>query len=186
MLKCVKFVICSIPTKIIGIKNLVALFFVLYYYRLMKVTIVCVGKIKEKYFLDAVDEYKKRLSRFCKFSIIEVDEESIEKSTQKKIEIESKSLLSKCFKNLIVLDRKGEECSSEDLAKIIENLANNGVSELSFVIGGSNGVSDEIKKNATKLISFGKPTYPHQLFRVILSEQIYRAFTIINGLPYHK
>lgn len=152
----------------------------------MKINIVCVGKIKEKYFLDAIDEYKKRLSRFVSFNIIEVDEASKEENLDTKNEIEGKKLLEKCSGINICLDRQGKELESTQLAKFIENKQVSGVSEISFVIGGSNGLSKEILEKATLILSFGKITFPHQLFRVVLTEQIYRAITIINGLPYHK
>ena len=152
----------------------------------MKINIVCVGKIKEKYFLDAIDEYKKRLSRFVTFSIIEVDEASKEENLEKKNEIEGKKLLEKCSSVIVCLDRQGKELESTELAKFIENKQVSGTSEISFVIGGSNGLSREILQKASLVLSFGKITFPHQLFRVVLTEQIYRAITIINGLPYHK
>lgn len=152
----------------------------------MKINIVCVGKIKEKYFLDAIDEYKKRLSRFVTFNIIEVDEASKEENLDKKNEIEGKKLLEKCSGAIVCLDRQGKELESTQIAKFIENKQISGVSEISFVIGGSNGLSSEILSKACLVLSFGKITFPHQLFRVVLTEQIYRAITIINGLPYHK
>ena len=152
----------------------------------MKVNIICVGKIKESFFNDAIAEYKKRLSRFCNFSIIEVDEDSKQTNISIKSEKESKMLLEKCKGAIVALDGKGKMLSSEDLAEYIEKKEISGISEISFVIGGSNGLSKTILDSADIVVSFGKITYPHQLFRVVLSEQIYRAFTIIKGLPYHK
>ena len=152
----------------------------------MKVNIVCVGKIKEKFFTDAIEEYKKRLSRFCDFKIIEVDEASNEKNLEKKSQIEGKLLLSKCKGVIFSLDGNGKLISSEGLADLVKQEADFSVSEISFVIGGSNGLSKEVLDASKMVISFGKITFPHQLFRVVLAEQIYRAFTILSGLPYHK
>lgn len=151
----------------------------------MKINIVAVGKIKEKFFTDAINEYKKRLGKFCDFNVIEVPEKSMETNIEKKITEESELLLSACKGTIILLDRQGKEISSPELANIIDKTSFTS-STISFVIGGSNGVSQALKKAATYSISFGKVTYPHQLFRVVLTEQIYRAFTITAGLPYHK
>lgn len=152
----------------------------------MKVNIICVGKIKEKFFTDAIAEYAKRLSRFCTFNIIEVDEASKIENLEKKSEAEGKWLLEKCSGVIVALDGRGKQLSSPELAEFIRNTQVSGNSEISFVIGGSNGLSDALI-NASKLVlSFGKLTFPHQLFRVVLTEQIYRAFTINAGLPYHK
>lgn len=153
---------------------------------MLKINIICVGKIKEKFFIDAVNEYVKRLSKFCKLQIFEVDEESREQNIEKKIELESEKLEKEAKGFVVLLDRVKKEVSSEELSSMIEKLKNDGVSEISFIIGGSNGVSENFKKNANQCISFGKITFPHQLFRVVLLEQIYRAFTISSGLPYHK
>lgn len=153
---------------------------------MLKVNIVCVGTIKEKFFTDAISEYSKRLSKFCKLQIVEVAEESKEQSSEKKIEIESERLKNACRGFIILLDRCKQEVSSEELSNMLDTLKSAGTSEISFVIGGSNGVSEEFKRQANKCVSFGKITFPHQLFRVVLLEQIYRAFTISAGLPYHK
>lgn len=152
----------------------------------MKVNIVCVGKIKEKFFTDAIAEYKKRLSRFCNFNIIEVDEDSKETNTDRKNEVEGKRILDKCSGVIVALDIHGKMLESQEIAEFIKTKQVSGVSEISFVIGGSNGLSNEVLKRAALSLSFGKITFPHQLFRVVLTEQIYRAFTIISGLPYHK
>ena len=152
---------------------------------MLKVNIVCVGSIKEKFYVDAINEYKKRLSRFCTLTIIEVSELS-EQTINKKIELESQSLLKAVKGTLFVLDRCGKELSSPDLANLLKKTADSGISEVSFVIGGSNGVSEELLSKAKQTISFGKITFPHQLFRVVLLEQIYRAFSILNNSPYHK
>lgn len=153
---------------------------------MIKVNIVCVGSIKEKFYIDAINEYSKRLSKFCKLQIIEVEEESKQQNIEKKIKIESERLAGASKGFTVLLDRVKQEVSSEELAKMIDLSKNVGVSEMTFIIGGSNGVSEEFKKSVNKCISFGKITFPHQLFRVVLLEQIYRAFTINEGLPYHK
>lgn len=152
----------------------------------MKVNIVAVGKIKEKFFTDSIMEYAKRLSKFCDFKIIEVNEATNFKNLTEKSEIEGELLLSKAKGYVVALDGKGKMLSSEQLADEIKNNMVNGNSEISFIIGGSNGLSKKVIDNAKLVVSFGKITFPHQLFRVVLSEQIYRAFTIINGMPYHK
>lgn len=152
----------------------------------MKVNIVAVGKIKEKFFTDAINEYAKRLGKFCEFCIVEVDEASNVTSLDLKKEKEGDLLLNKAKGYIIALDGKGKMLSSEDLAKTLDENMVNGVSEFSFIIGGSNGLSDAVKNKANVVVSFGKITFPHQLFRVVLSEQIYRAFTIINHINYHK
>ncbi len=152
----------------------------------MKVNIVCVGKIKEKFFTEAIAEYKKRLSRFCVFNIIEVDEASKIDNLEKKSEAEGTLLLSKCSGVIVALDGKGKMLSSPEIADFIKKKEVSGCSEMSFVIGGSNGLSQAVLKRADLVLSFGNITFPHQLFRVVLSEQIYRAFTILGGLPYHK
>lgn len=152
----------------------------------MKVNIVAVGKIKEKFFTDAIAEYAKRLSKFCDFNIIEVDESSNITNIELKKEKEGELLLSKTKGYIIALDGGGKLLSSEDLAELLKTNMTNGESEFSFVIGGSNGLSDLVKTKANKIVSFGKITFPHQLFRVVLSEQIYRAFTINNHINYHK
>ena len=152
----------------------------------MKINIVAVGKIKEKFFTDAIAEYQKRLSKFCDLKIIEVQEASNYKNLTEKSELEGQLLLNKSKGYIVALDGKGKLLSSEDLASTINDNMVNGISEISFIIGGSNGLSEEVKNKANLMVSFGKITFPHQLFRVVLSEQIYRAFTIINGMPYHK
>lgn len=152
---------------------------------MINVRIVAIGKIKEKYYIEAIGEYAKRLSKFCKFSVVELPEKSEQQNIEKKIEEETKLLIGACKGTVVLLDRLGKNVSSENLAKIIsdESLKS---SSISFVIGGSNGVGENLKKQANYVISFGAITFPHQLFRVVLCEQIYRAFTINAGLPYHK
>ena len=152
----------------------------------MKVNIVCVGKIKEKFFTDAIGEYEKRLSRFCTLNIIEVPEATKFTNLDQKSEAEGELLLSKAAGVIVALDGSGKMLSSSEIAGYIEDKKVSGHSVISFIIGGSNGLSKAVKNKADLLLSFGKITFPHQLFRVVLAEQIYRAFTIIDGLPYHK
>ena len=158
----------------------------------MNISIICVGKVKEKYFTAAADEYKKRLSRFTKLEIIEVPDEKIpDNASEKEIEnIKNKeglAILSK-LKNsgsVIALCIEGKALTSEQLAEQTERFLMNG-SNLYFIIGGSLGLSDEVKKRADLKLSFGRMTLPHQLMRVVLIEQIYRAFKINHNESYHK
>lgn len=148
------------------------------------VSLSCVGKLKEKYFSDAVAEYVKRLSRFCRFTVDEVADTQGGDGIKKECDA-----LEKTFKTgeyRILTDIGGELVSSEELSKIIDGAFASGKSAVRFIIGGSNGVDERIRKAADRRISFGRVTYPHQLMRVISVEQIYRAFTISEGLPYHK
>ncbi len=158
----------------------------------MKISIICVGKIKEKYFTDAIKEYTKRLSRFAKTEIIEVNDEKIpDNASEREEEIikekEGKLILSKIREAsyIIALCIEGKDLSSEELAKKMESIAMQS-SHIVFVIGGSLGLSDEVKQKAHLHLSFGKKTLPHQLMRVVLTEQIYRAFKINNNESYHK
>lgn len=153
---------------------------------MIKVNIIAVGSIKENFYTEAISEYSKRMSRYAQVNIIEVQEDAQEKSISKKIDKESEKLDKALKGYVILLDRQGELLSSEKLAETLDKCQTDGVSEISFVIGGSNGVSEALKQKSNKVISFGKITFPHQLFRVVLMEQIYRAFTINNNLPYHK
>lgn len=158
----------------------------MYYILSMKINIVCVGKIKEQFFTDAIKEYLKRISRFAELKIIEVDEESKVSSLEQKSRLEGEKLLARCSGVLIALDGGGKQLSSTELADFLKLKQVQGKSTISFVIGGSNGLSKEVLAKADLVLSFGKITFPHQLFRVVLTEQIYRALTIIEGLPYHK
>ena len=152
----------------------------------MRIHIVAVGKIKEKFIVDGIKEYAKRLSAYASVDEIEVDEDTSVLNPQTKSEREGEKLLAKAKGFLVGLDSKGLMLSSEELSKFVQANMVNGVSEMSFVIGGSNGLSGAVKKKCDMLVSFGKMTFPHQLFRLMLYEQIYRAFTIIKGMPYHK
>ncbi len=152
----------------------------------MKINVIAIGKIKEKYFVDALLEYQKRLSKYADFKIVELSDAPPQKSVEEQKQIESHALLSKAKGYVIAMDLRGKELSSEQLAEHIDKLCVEGVSEISFLIGGSHGHSDALRAKANMLLSFGKATFPHQLFRVMLSEQIYRALTINAGTPYHK
>ena len=157
---------------------------------MVKVKIVAVGKVKEKYFLDGINEYAKRLKRFCQFSIVEVAEENYDKAQGKMLDVIKEKEAERILPNLkgfvFAMAIEGEKFSSENFAKKIKNLTDDGVGEFTFVIGGSYGLSDKVKKRADKLISFSDMTFPHTLFRLILCEQIYRAYTINEGTAYHK
>lgn len=156
----------------------------------MKINIVAVGKIKESYFREAIAEYKKRLSRYADFEIIEIQEFPPKTQSEADINLsvneEAKKILEASKGNITALAIEGELITSPKLAEYIENKTVSGVSEFTFIIGGSNGLSGAVLEKADKKISFGRVTYPHQLMRVMLSEQIYRAISIINKLPYHK
>ena len=159
----------------------------------MKITIVCVGKIKEKFYRDALAEYTKRLSRYCSLSITEVaDEKTKEQASDVECAIikdrEGERILKSIREDgyVIALAIDGKNLDSVELSKKIENLAMTGKSNLYFVIGGSLGLSDEVMKRADYKLSFSRMTFPHQLMRVILLEQIYRSYRIINHEPYHK
>ncbi len=159
----------------------------------MKITIVCVGKIKEKFYRDALAEYTKRLSRYCSLSITEVaDEKTKEQASDVECAIikdrEGERILKSIREDgyVIALAIDGKNLDSVELSKKIENLALTGKSNLYFVIGGSLGLSDEVMKRADYKLSFSRMTFPHQLMRVILLEQIYRSYRIINHEPYHK
>jgi 23S rRNA (pseudouridine1915-N3)-methyltransferase len=152
----------------------------------MKINIVAVGAVKEKYFAQAVGEYVKRISRFADVSVAEVSEANPGKSFEERKNIEGARLLEKCRGFIVALDGGGKQLKSRQLAEFIDNKAISGVSEISFIIGGSNGLSAQALQKADAVFSFGELTFPHQLFRVMLAEQIYRAFTILNNTPYHK
>lgn len=159
----------------------------------MKISVLCVGKIKEAYFVDAIKEFTKRLGRYCKLVINEVADEqtpaNASLATENKIkEKEGERLLKYIDDNayVIALAIEGNMPDSVQLSKIINNLGIQGTSHIQFVIGGSLGLSDIVLKRADYMLSFSKMTFPHQLMRVILLEQIYRSYRIINGEPYHK
>ena len=146
--------------------------------------IICVGKIKESFFKDAIEEYSKRISKYNKVEIIEVLDEPLEKTALKK---EGERILSKIKDNdyVITLEIEGNSLSSLEFARKIDNNFNSN-KNLTFVIGGSYGLSDLVKQRSNYRLSFSKFTFPHQLFRVLLLEQIYRAYKINNNENYHK
>ena len=152
---------------------------------MITINFICVGNLKEKFWRDAQEEYTKRLSAFCKINIIEIQERNNENNVEITLEKEGKDILTKCKGYTILMDRLGKNLSSEEIAKHIENLSLKN-SEISFIIGSSNGVCEDVKKSSNEKISFGKNTFPHNLARVMLLEQIYRAMTIINHRKYHK
>ena len=160
---------------------------------MLKVSVVCVGKLKEKYLKDAAAEYSKRLQAFCKFDIIEVDEEKTSESPNNSqieniLNAEGKRILSKTDKSskVVAMCIEGKQKSSKAFADYFADSAVNGVSSIVFVIGGSWGLSDEVKRRADLKLSMSEMTFPHQLARVMLCEQIYRAFSINSGTKYHK
>lgn len=159
----------------------------------MKIKIIAVGKLKEKYLKQGIAEYEKRLGKYCKFEIIEVpDEKAPENLSELEMiqvkEKEGQKILAKISDNdyVFALAIQGKEITSEGFANQIDQLSTRGTSSFTFVIGGSLGLSDEVMKRSDAQISFGRLTYPHQLMRLILTEQVYRAFRIIKGEPYHK
>jgi 23S rRNA (pseudouridine1915-N3)-methyltransferase len=159
----------------------------------MKITVITVGKLKEKYLKMAVDEYSKRLSRYCKLDIIEVPDEKAPENMSISQEIivkdkEGERILKYIKDNayVVALEINGEDLTSEQLANKINKLGIEGKSHIVFVIGGSIGLSDNVIKRSNYSLSFSKMTFPHQLMRVILLEQVYRSFRINANEPYHK
>ena len=150
----------------------------------MRITVLTVGKIKEKYLRDAIAEYTKRLSRYCKLEIIEVAENAEEMIRQKEAERLLKYIREDAY--LITLEIGGKQLTSEEFSEKIEKLGIQGTSHIIFVIGGSIGIGKAVLEKSDYALSFSKMTFPHQLMRVILSEQIYRSYRIINHEPYHK
>lgn len=150
------------------------------------IKIICLGKIKEQFFKDAEAEYVKRITKYSKIDLIELPDEK-DTNIQQCLKKESENILKhlKEKDNIIILDINGTQKTSEEFSKMInEELTNN--SNITFIIGSSNGLDEKIKKLTNKKISFSKMTFPHQMFRVILLEQIYRGFKIINNESYHK
>ena len=146
-----------------------------------KVTVLCVGKIKEKFISDGIAEYAKRLTRFCEFRVEEISDECGADAVRR----ESDALLKKMNGFCVLTDIGGKELSSPQLASVMDK-AYLTVPEITFIIGGSEGVDDRVREKADLKVSFGKVTYPHMLMRLILTEQIYRAFNILAKTPYHK
>ena len=159
----------------------------------MKITVITVGKIKEKYLKDAIAEYSKRLGKYCKLEIIEVADEKTPDHASETVEdaIRAKEgeRILKYIKEdayIITLEINGKQLVSEEFARKIETLGIQGTSHIIFIIGGSIGLGKEVIARSDCALSFSKMTFPHQLMRVILLEQIYRSYRIINGEPYHK
>lgn len=152
---------------------------------MIKINLVCVGKLKEKFWVDAQNEYIKRLSKFCKFEIIEVAEKNFLPNSEQVLEEEGKDILSKLKGVSIAFDVEGKKISSQEFAKLIESVAMKS-STLTFVIGSSCGLSNAVKTSVDRRLSFGDITLPHNLFRIVALEQIYRAFMINSGSTYHK
>jgi len=160
---------------------------------MLTVNIIAVGKIKEKYFIDALNEYSKRLSKFCKFNVTEIKDEPMTQNPNDSeitavLAKEGAAILAKIPKDSYVfaLCVEGTQRSSVELANEVSRLQVCGTSTLTFIIGGSLGLSDDVKSLANARLSFSKMTFPHQLMRVILAEQLYRAFKILGNEPYHK
>lgn len=159
----------------------------------MKITILCVGKVKEKFYREAIAEYEKRLSRYCKLEIIEVADEKTPEGASEAVELQIKEkeaermekyLRDGAFVCALAID--GKQLDSVELSEKIERLGTSGTSHIIFLIGGSLGMADSLLKRADMKLSFSRMTFPHQLMRVILLEQVYRAYRIMNKEPYHK
>ena len=153
------------------------------------IKIICIGSLKERWLSQAQAEYAKRLSAFCRLTIIEKKECALPKNasaaqTQKALLEEGDALLSACSGSVIALSPEGETLSSEAFSALVRKLSDAG--DVSFVTGGSNGLSEPLKQKAQRVVSFSALTMPHQLFRIVLLEQIYRAFMIASGRTYHK
>ena len=159
----------------------------------MKITIITVGKLKEKYLKDAISEYSKRLSRYCKLEVIEVADEKTPDQAGEGMETmirekEAERILKYIREDayVVTLEIKGTQLTSEELAEKIDRPGIQGKSHIQFVIGGSIGLGEPVLNRSDYALSFSRMTFPHQLMRVILLEQIYRSYRIINGEPYHK
>lgn len=160
---------------------------------MLHINLICVGKIKEKYLKDAISEYSKRLSKYCILNIIELSDEKVPENLNASlqniiIQKESDKILSSMKSNSynIALDLKGIELSSEEFSDTLNKIALNYNSNITFIIGGTLGMSDKLLQSCDKLICFSKMTFPHQLIRVFLLEQLFRAFKIQNNETYHR
>lgn len=156
---------------------------------MMDINIVCIGKLKEKYLIEAQSEYIKRLSAFCRVSVIEKKESPLPKDAsgaliEKAAEEESASILQSAKGTLIALSPEGGKMDSQEFAAVIKSSIQSG--DVTFAVGGSYGLGRSLKQKAGRVISFSDMTFPHQLFRIILLEQVYRAFMITEGRTYHK
>ena len=159
----------------------------------MKITLVTVGKIKEKFFEDAIKEYSKRLSRYCKLEILQVADEKTPEGASETVELQIKEKEGQRILSLIrddayviALAIEGKMLDSVELSKKIESLGISGTSHIAFVIGGSLGLAPAVMKRADYALSFSRMTFPHQLMRVVLLEQLYRSYRIMKNEPYHK
>ena len=159
---------------------------------MININIICIGKLKEKYLKDAVSEYSKRLSKYCKINIIELSDEKIPSKVNDSIinsvKIEEGTKIINSLKNdsyVFSLDLKGKQYSSEEFSHKIQELSVNGYSTITFIIGGTLGLTNEVLKKSNELICFSKMTFPHQLIRVFLLEQLFRGFKIANNETYH-
>ena len=159
---------------------------------MIHLNIICVGKLKEKYLKDAIDEYSKRLGKYCVLKIIELQDESLPSKINESIiedikNKECKKILEniKSTSYVIALDLKGKQHTSEEFSRKIEEISVRGFSDITFIIGGTLGLTDELLNRANEMICFSKMTFPHQLIRVFLLEQIFRGFKISNNETYH-
>jgi ribosomal RNA large subunit methyltransferase H len=156
---------------------------------MVKINIVCIGKVKDKYIRDGIKEFSKRLSRYANFSIVELSEEDDNKGIESAISKETERIINIINKKSqsynILLDLKGKQKSSEEMAELLEKITIQ-KSEINFIIGGSNGVGDELRRIVDFRLNFSLFTFPHQLMRLILAEQIYRWISINNNIKYHK
>lgn len=156
---------------------------------MVKINIVCIGKVKDKYIRDGIEEFSKRLSRYANFNVVELSEEDDNKGIESAISKETERIINIINKKSqsynILLDLKGKQKSSEEMAELLEKITIQ-KSEINFIIGGSNGVGDELRRIVDFRLNFSLFTFPHQLMRLILAEQIYRWISINNNIKYHK
>ena len=156
---------------------------------MVKINIVCIGKVKDKYIRDGIEEFSKRLSRYANFNVVELSEEVDNKGIESAISKETERIINVINKKSqsynILLDLKGKQKSSEEMAELLEKITIQ-KSEINFIIGGSNGVGDELRRIVDFRLNFSLFTFPHQLMRLILAEQIYRWISINNNIKYHK
>lgn len=159
---------------------------------MLNINIICVGKLKENYLKDAANEYSKRLSKYCNLRFIEIQDEKLPNKINNSIinevkEKECKKILENIKKDsyVMALDLKGKQFTSEEFSAKLEDITVNGYSTINFIIGGTLGLTEEVLKSSNELISFSKMTFPHQLIRIFLEEQLFRAFKISNNETYH-
>lgn len=160
---------------------------------MLHINVICIGKLKEKYLQDALSEYSKRLSKYCILNITELPDEKLPNNLNDSLtnmikEKESNNIISHIEKNsyVITLDLNGKQYTSEEFSRKINNISLNNSSSITFIIGGTLGLSDKVLKSSNELICFSKMTFPHQLIRIFLLEQIFRAFKISNNETYHR